>query len=227
MKLALFLLLFSGIAGASEIRFDPRIGAEVPLDLAFRESGADTRLDSFFGRTPVVLELGYLACINLCSTTRQGAMEALAGIGLAAGRDYTALFVSVDPKDEAAPEQRRDGWHVLTGARSAARLAAAVGFRYAYEEASGEYAHPAGFLLLSPEGRVVQYFGGVRFDARELRRALLDAQAGRSPGLIEQVLLVCFHDPVSGRYSGAILDALRVGAALLLAALAFLAWRRR
>jgi protein SCO1 len=230
MKMALAILsLFlahASVAGLGEVDFDPRMGAQVPLNLSFREGTSEVRLDRYFGRAPVVLELGYLGCINLCSTTIIGASEALSRTGLEPGKDYTALFVSIDPRDETARPERREGWHVLTGAASAAALAQRVGFRYAHDPESGEFAHPAGFLVVTPEGRVAQYFGGVRFDAQALRDALLGAEAGTPRNALERVLLVCFHDPVSGKYSEEVLHALQVVGIAFLAGAGFLAWRR-
>jgi protein SCO1/2 len=213
-------------AGLRDVNFDPNLGAQLPLNLLFKEGASETRLDRYFGREPVVLELGYLSCINLCSTTLIGASEALSRTGLQPGKDYTALFVSIDPRDETARPERREGWHVLTGAASASVLARRVGFRYEHDPDSGEFAHPAGFVVVTPDGRVAQYFGGVRFDARALRDALLAAEAGRTPSPLEQVLLVCFHDPVSGKYSEAVLHLLQLAGVAFLAALGFLAWRR-
>jgi protein SCO1 len=227
LLLLCMLIWKTALAGLRDVDFDPKPGAQAPLNVSFQEAGRRMRLDQYFGHAPVVLQLGYLGCINLCSTALIGVNEALSLTGLKPGRDYTALFVSIDPRDETAPPERREGWHFLTGARSAAALARSVGFRFAFEEASGQFAHPSGFVVLAPDGSVFRYFAGVRFDSREVRNALLDAARGASPGAFERLLFVCFHDPVSGRYNEAILDALRAAAALFAAALGWLAWRRR
>lgn len=226
MKALLFGVLALAAAAAAaqapDVSFVPHPGAPVSGALEFREG----RLAQYLGARPVVLVLGYLGCVNLCGTTLTGVSEALRDSGLAAERDYTALFVSIDPRDERAPLARRAGWHFLTGAAPAAAVARAVGFRYSYEEASGQFAHPAGFVLLTPAGTVARYFEGVRFDARELRRAIRAAASGAPPAPFERLLLVCFHDPVNGRYTQAVLLSLRAAALLFLAALAFAAWRR-
>jgi protein SCO1/2 len=195
--------------------------ARVP-DVAFREG----RLGDYLGTRPLVLVLGYERCANLCGTTLDGVALALRDTGLAAERDYTGLFVSVDPRDEKAPREGRAGWHFLTGAASAAALAKAVGFDYRYDPDSGEFAHPAGFFVLTPQGEVARYFMGVRFDAAELRRALGDAALGRTQGSFERLLLLCFHDPAIGRHTAAVLNGVRIAMALFLAALGFLAWRK-
>ena len=226
LALLALLVAHSAIAGLRDVDFDPRPGAPVPLAVPLHEGTRSVRLDRYFGAVPVVLQLGYLGCINLCSTTLVGADEVLSRTGLVPERDYVALFVSIDPRDERAPPYQRAGWHVLTGATSAGAIARAVGFRYAYDKSSGEYAHPAGFVLLTPDGNVASYFPGVRFDPRALRAAIERAHTAAPTTPFEQLLLVCFHDPVAGRYNDAVLLAMRIAMALFLAALGFVAWRR-
>jgi protein SCO1/2 len=173
-----------------------------------------------------VLVLGYNRCANLCGTTLEGVSLALRDTGLAAERDYTALFVSIDARDEKTPPEQRTGWHFLTGAAAASALAKVVGFRYYYDRDSGEFAHPAGFVLLTPQGEVARYFMGVRFDAADLREALGAAAAGKTQSTFERLLLVCFHDPVSGKYNALVLTALRIAMALFLLGAGWFAWRK-
>jgi protein SCO1/2 len=219
------LLLFlwsSALAAMPDVAFQPHPGALVPADAHFREA----RLGKYFGGRPIVLVLGYVGCVNLCGTTLNGVAEALGETGLVPDRDYTALFVSIDPRDERAPPERRAGWHFLTGATAAARVAQAVGFRYAYEEESGQFAHPAGFVVLTPQGEVARYFEGVRFDADELGKAISLAKAGEPQSAFTRLLLVCFHDPLNGRNTPAVMAGVRVASGLLLVAFGVLAWRR-
>jgi protein SCO1/2 len=184
------------------------------------------RLGEHLGAAPVVLVLGYLGCINLCGTTLAGVSLALRDTGLAPDRDYRALFVSIDPRDEHAPPERRAGWHFLTGAAPAAALADAVGFRYFYEADSDQFAHPTGFIVLTPRGEVARYFMGVRFDAAEVRAAIAQAALGQTQSPFERLLLLCFHDPVAGKHTASVLMALRLAMALFLAGLGLVAWRK-
>ena len=224
MRAAVFLLMLVSLPALGEIdvSFDPHPGASVPGDVAFREA----RLGDYYGAAPVVLVLGYLGCVNLCGTTLTGVNEALRDTGLVADRDYSALFVSIDPRDENARPERRAGWHFLTGASAAAKVAQAVGFRYFFEKESGEYAHPAGFVVLTPQGRIAQYFEGVRFDAASLKQSLLEARQGETQSSFQRLLFVCFHDPLGGKNTAAVMAAIRIAMAALLAAAGFLAWRR-
>ncbi len=220
--LALLLVLFSTNLSAHDVEFVPHAGAAVQGELQFREA----RLGDYYGRAPIVLVLGYVGCVNLCGTTLTGVDEALRGTGLVADRDYRALFVSIDPRDERKPPERRRGWHFLTGAASAAQVARTVGFRYYFEKQSGEFAHPAGFVVLTPQGTVARYFEGVRFDAQALKDGIERAGEGQTSGALDRLLLVCFHDPVGGRYTATIMATIRVCMALLIAAAGLFAWRR-
>jgi len=222
VKAALLLafLALSAPAHEREVDFTPHLGASVPAELAFREA----RIGDYYGRAPVVLVLGYLGCINLCGTTLDGVSLALRV--LTADRDYTAVFASIDSRDEKKPAARRPGWHFLTGARAAAEAASAVGFQYYYDASSGEFAHPAGFVVLTPEGRVARYFTGVRYDADEVKSALSAARRGEAQSAFERVLLRCFHDPAGGRYTATVMAIVRALMLAMLAGLGILAWRK-
>lgn len=197
----------------------PRPGARVPLELTFRdEAGRPLRLADVATR-PMVLALGYHACHNLCGATLDGLAAGLAGIQRPA---CEVLAISIDPKetpaDAASRKQRYRGrpgsssWRFLVGdAPTIQALTGAVGFNYA--PAASQFAHPAGLVILAPDGRVKSYLGGVSFPPAEL------AQAMQEPTLRE-VLLRCFHyDPASaGAHDGQVLAALRLaGSAMALA----------
>lgn len=173
---------------------------------------------------PIVLVLGYASCRNLCSTVADDVGKALAGAGLRAGEDYTPLFVSVDPADEGLKNYR--GWKVLAGP-AAPRIAREAGFAYRYDAESGEYEHPAGFVVLTPEGEISSRFEGVVFDPAAVRGAVRAAAAGTAPGVLERIALRCFHDPASGRYSGAILAVLDLLLVLFAAGAGWMLWRHR
>jgi protein SCO1/2 len=220
--------------------FAPQPGAHLPLDAAFvDDTGRPMRLGALFGGPPVVLVPGYYTCRNLCSTLFEGVLQALALSGMGAG-DYVLAGVSIDPGDTpvraAAKKQAYAAilpggasLHLLSGGPAAgAAFARAVGYRYS-RDASGELAHAAGFVVATPDGRVVRYFTGVRFDPTELRAAVEGARAGRAAGGIgERLLLLCAHfDPASGRHSPAALSTVRIAGALVALALAGWLWRLR
>lgn len=238
------LLLFVGAAPAgtapAELEFDQRVGASLPLRLALRnESGEEVRFGAYFGRVPVAVVLGYFDCPNVCSTLLDGVLEGLAHAGLPASA-YRVVVVSIDGRDDAAAARRKAAAyqpvlagtdaHFLTGdGEVTASLAHSAGFPYVWDSEHGQYAHPAGFLVATPEGRVARYFLGVRFERGELRRALLDAANGRTGSLADRLLMLCSHyDPQTGRYSVAATTVAGACSLLVLAILgAWLALRRR
>lgn len=224
-------------AALREVGFDQRLDQQVPLDVQLRdETGRTVRLGDYFGDKPVILSLAYYSCPMLCGLHLQGLASSLKPLRLDAGRDFTVLTVSFDPRDTpaAAAEKKKDtlsryerqgaesGWHFLTGdADQLAALTRAVGFRYQYDEQRKEYAHPAGVVLLTPEGHVSRYLFGIDYSPRDLRLGLVESAAGKIGTLVDQVLLFCFHyDPAMGRYSAVALNSVRIGGVLTILGLA-------
>jgi protein SCO1/2 len=113
------------------------------------------------------------------------------------------------------------GWHFLTGgAEPIRRLTQAVGFRYFWDSRARQFAHPAGIVLLTPQGAASRYLYGIEFPPRNVRLGLVEAAANRIGSPIDQVLLYCFHyDPVQGRYSAVTLNIVRLCAILCVAGL--------
>jgi protein SCO1/2 len=225
--------------------FDQHLNQTVPLDLVFRDDGnQEVRLADYFGSMPVVLVFSYYGCSTLCPTVISNLVDVLGRSGLTSGRHYQVVVASIDPgdspalaaqkkavylKQEASHDAGR-GWHLLTGsAASITALTQAAGFHYAYDVTTHQYAHPAGVLLLTPQGRIARYFFGFDFTPAELGQALNEASAQRIASPVERLVLLCFHfDPSTGKYSATILQTLRwMAVAMLLAAAALVAIRRR
>jgi protein SCO1/2 len=214
-----------------EIGFDQRLGETVPLDLAFAdEAGRSVRLSDYFGKKPVVLSLVYYECPMLCTLSLNGLAGALEVLSFVPGQEFEVVTVSFDPTETpvlAAAKKKaylarykrpgaHAGWHFLTGAKeSVDALVRAVGFRYVWDEATRQFAHPAGILVLTPEGRISHYLFGVEYSPKDLRLALVDAAGGRIGNPVDQLLLYCYqYDPQTGRYSAAILNLVRAAGVL-------------
>ena len=206
-----------------------KLDSQVPLDLMFRdESGKIVRLGDYFksGR-PVILDFMYYRCPMLCSTVLEGTTNTLTELKFDIGKEFDVITVSIDPRD--TPEQatlKKDhyikrygrlgsasGWHFLTGADpSIKRLASSVGFEYAYDPQTDQFAHGAALLVLTPAGRVSRYFYGFEYKPRDLRLALVEASASRIGTATDQFLLLCFHyDPSTGKYSKTAMNIVRAG----------------
>ena len=73
-----------------------------------------------------------------------------------------------------------EGWHFLTGDEPQIKqLADAVGFRYAYDPDSKQYAHASVIMVLTPEGKISRYFYGISIPERDLRLGLVEASEGK------------------------------------------------
>lgn len=229
-----------------DVGIDQHLNQQVPLDLAFRnEAGETVTLRSLMRGKPVILSLAYYQCPMLCTLVLNGLTSAMRALPFTAGNEFDVITVSFDPKDtpELAAkkkatyleEYRRDGaaagWHFLTGDEASIKqLTDAVGFRYKYLPEKNQFAHAAGVFVLTPQGVLSRYFYGVEFAPRDLKFGLMDAADGRIGSPVDQLMLFCFqYDPSTGRYTSAVMTAIRIGGVLTLLALGafmFRAWRR-
>ena len=229
-----------------DVGVDQHPGATLPLDLAFRdESGRTIALRDYFDGKPVLLALVYFGCPMLCGQSLNGLAASLKALSFQPGKDFTVLAVSFDPRDTPAAASGRKaavlarygrldtagGWHFLVGEQAAIdRLTRAVGFRYTFDAASGQFAHVPAAIVLTPGGTISRYFYGIEPAPRDLRLGLVEASANKIGTVVDQLLLFCFHyDPATGKYGSLVMGAVRAGGALTLFALgAFLAlsWRR-
>jgi len=200
-----------------DVSLDQKLGDSIPLDLTFRdEHGQPVALRSFFGSKPVVLTLVYYTCPMLCTQVLNAVSRSAKQISLNMGDDYEVVSVSIDPSDRPVTADAKHalyagmyerpgavtGWHFLTGDEAEIKkLAAAVGFRYAYDAASKQFAHPSGIMVLTPDGRLARYFYGINYPARDLLLGLVEASAGKIGTPVDQILLYCYHyDPMTGKY---------------------------
>jgi protein SCO1/2 len=214
-----------------DVRIEQHLDAQLPLEDLYRdESGREVRLGDFFNDRPVVLALVYYRCPMLCTQVLNGFLKTSQAIPLEIGRDFDVVTVSIDPREttEMAAEKKKHyvrayrrpgaehGWHFLTGdVASIDRLAETVGFRYRYDEGSGQFAHASGLMVATPQGRLARYFYGIEFSPPDLRLGLVESSAGRIGSPVDQVLLLCYHyDPLTGKYGLAISFVLRTAGAI-------------
>jgi protein SCO1 len=220
-----------------QVGLDQRLDQQVPLDLAFNdESGQAVQLRQYFGSKPVILMLVYYQCPMLCTQVLNGFTGAMIGIRkFDIGREFNVVTVSIDPRDkaeDAAAAKKRylqryrragaaQGWHFLTGKKDQIdALAQAVGFRYAWDPEIQQYAHASGIMLLTPAGKIAQYYYGIEYAPRDIQLGLVEASKGKIGSVVDQVLLYCYHyDPRQGKYGAAIFNILRLSALATILAL--------
>lgn len=231
---------------SARVDFQQKLGASLPMSARFTDaSGVTASLGHWMDGRPALLMLGYFRCPNLCDVSEQGMAHAIALSGLAPGRDVSVLFVSIDPRDrpaDASAKQRMlagirgdanaSDWHFLTGdAATLDTLGRAVGFHYFYDKRLDQYAHPAGLVIATADGRVNQYLMGVNYLPPTVRLAVAAASRHTLGHLVDRlVLFCCGYDPSTGRYTltiSHVMQALGVGFVATLLLLFALLRRRR
>lgn len=220
-------------------------GAPIPVDAPFvTQAGMPTTLRRLAAGKPLLITPVQHECPNICGVTLAGIAAAIDGQGkFRPGRDFTVIALGIDPRE--GPAQARDdlkrlavqrpnaAWRpvALTGGAPAIRaVTAALGYRYAWSDQLKQYAHLSGTAVLTPDGRLSSWLYGLAPTPAQLDAALAQASVGQSGGVMQQILLLCFHyDPQTGRYSLAITRALRLAgvATVLLIGLAILLLSRR
>ena len=225
----------------ADYAFAQNPGAAVPAGTVFSEAdGRRIAFGDLLGHRPIVLALGYFHCPTLCSVVRDDLLDGLSHAGLRAGADYDLVSLSIDPDEthaDAAAAEADDaarypaaaggeapaptGWHFLTGDVAAvAAVASAVGFRSRYDVHLKQFLHPAGIVVLTPEGRVSGYVLGVGYHAGDLRSAVTTASSGGIARAALPLLLLCFHfDAETGRYSLSVMKVLRAAGVLTVLAI--------
>jgi protein SCO1/2 len=221
--------------GLKNVGIEQHLNRQIPPDLPFLdEGGKAVRLGDYFGKKPMILNLVYYQCPMLCGEVLSGLESALRVLKFDVGKEFDVLTVSFDPKEtpEMAATKKAEylrrygrpsaaaGWHFLTGPKpSIDALTKAAGFQYQYDPKSGQFAHATAILVLTPEGKIAQYYYGVEFAPKDLRLGLIQASQNKIGTIVDQVLLYCYHyDPDAGKY-GAIISRvvqLAAGATVLI-----------
>jgi protein SCO1 len=232
--------------GLRNVAIEQRLNEQIPPDLVFRdETGQSIQLRDYFGAKPMILNLVYYKCPMLCSEVLSGLAGALKAMKFDVGNDFDVLTVSFDPHEtpQDASQTRavylksygrpgaQQGWHFLTGPQeSIDSLTRAAGFQYEYDQKTQRFAHATAIMVLTPQGRIAQYYYGVEFSPKDLRLALVQASQNKIGNVVDQLLLYCYHyDPAAGKYNLVIFRVLRlagIATLLLLGGFVFLMLRR-
>jgi protein SCO1/2 len=213
--------------GLENVGIEQRLNQQIPPDLVFRdETGKTVRLGDYFGKRPMILNLVYYRCQMLCPEVLSALTGTLKVLKFDVGKQFDVLTVSFDPRDTPAiaAAEKADyvsrygrpgaaaGWPFLTGSQASIEaLTKAVGFHYQYNPKTGQFAHATGIMILTPDGRVAQYYYGIEYSPKDLRLGLVQASSGKIGNLVDEVLLYCYHyDPTAGKYGAVISRILRL-----------------
>ena len=219
-------------AALKDIGITEKLGSQVSIqDLTFKdEDGKDVKLADFFSKKrPVLLNLVYFECPNLCSFVLNGLVDSLKPFPWTPGKEFEIVTVSIDPHEKPSLASKKKanylrsygrpeattGWHFLTGdEKLIKRLASEVGFGYRYNEEERQYAHSAAQFVLTPEGKISRYLYGIEYSEKDLRLALLEASNGQIGTIVDRFMLFCYrYDPQSRRYSVYLTKVMQTGCA--------------
>ncbi|GAB4456581.1 MAG: SCO family protein [Armatimonadaceae bacterium] len=211
------------INAARDVSFNQKLDAQIPLNTPFvDENGQTIALGNYFGKKPVILVMPFYKCPGVCTNELNGMVDLFKEIEdkFRVGRDFNVVTISINPNetpDLAMAKKREyldilnqpgaeDGWHFLVGdEKNIKTVADTIGFKYAYDAKTDQYAHAAGITIITPSGKVSRYFFGVGFPPRDTKLALTEAGEGKIGTLTDHLLLRCYaYDPQQGRYGLAI-----------------------
>ncbi|MBA3694971.1 MAG: SCO family protein [Acidobacteria bacterium] len=212
------------------VGIEQKLNEQLPLSAEFKdEDGNVVKLGDYFSKEkPVILALVYYECPMLCNEVLNGLTGSLKGISFDAGKEFEVVAISFDVRENDKPDLAKNkrasylnrygrpgaenGWHFLTGTQSEIdRVTQAVGFNYQFDEASNQFAHAGGVMIITPEGKISRYLYGIDYAPKDLKFALMDSAEGNIGNPAEQLYLYCFHyDPATGKYGLQILSVMRL-----------------
>jgi protein SCO1/2 len=208
------------------------LNAQLPLSLTFNDDmGVPIQLSSYFGKKPAILALVYYQCPMLCSEELNGLTGALQMVDEVPGKDFDIIVVSIDPTEgtNLAAAKKRSylkryghpetaaGWHFMTGTQTSIdALTNAVGFGYVKipgpDGQLTQYAHASSIQIVTPEGKLAQYYMGVEYSPKDLRLGLAEASSNRIGSPVDNILTYCYHyDPTTNKHSLIVARVVQMG----------------
>lgn len=164
---------------------------------------------------PTILTFVYFDCPGICTPLLNEIASLVDQMDLVLGKDYQIITVSFDPSESTRlaqqkksniistlqkQEQAKEGWKFFTAkSEHIDRLTDEAGFHY--KPQGQDFIHSAGFLAISPEGKITRYLKGVSFLPFELKMSIVEAAEGKVGPPINKVLQYCFaFDPEGQTY---------------------------
>lgn len=222
-----------------------RLNEQLPLDLTFTDDmGKPVQFASYFGKKPAILALVYYQCPMLCSEELNGLTGALRMVSFVPGKDFSVIVVSIDPSEGtnlAADKKRNylrryghpetaDGWHFMTGTQANIdALTKAVGFGYVKipgpDGKLTQFAHASAIQIVTPQGKLAQYYMGVEYSPKDIRLGLVEASNNHIGSPVDNILTYCYHyDPATNKHSLIVARVVQMGGAMTVILLGGFMW---
>jgi protein SCO1/2 len=234
-----------------KVQVTQHLNQELPLNAQFLDdTGASVTLSKYFdGKHPAIVTAVYYNCPMLCSEEMDGLVSALLMVHLVPGKDFQIVVVSIDPNEtpELAAKKKAfylkryghpetaDGWHFLTGQKPAIdAMTEAIGFGYVRvpgpDGTMSQFAHASSIEIVTPQGRLAQYYLGVEYSPKDVLLGLIDASGNKIGSPVANILTYCYHyDPQINKHSLIVARVVQLGGMVTVASLGsfiFLMFRR-
>ena len=234
----------------NKVTIAQRLNAQLPLSATFvDENGKTVALGDYFGKRPAIFALVYYNCPILCSEELKGLAGALEMVNFTPGKDFDVIVISIDPSEGpvlAKSQKARylkyygrpetaDGWHFLTGQKPAIdAVSDAAGFGYVKmpgpDGKLNQFAHASSIEIVTPQGKLAQYYLGVEYSPKDIRLGLVEASHNKIGSTVDEILTYCYHyDPQNNKHSLVVARVVQLGGIVTVASLGsfmFLMFRR-
>lgn len=212
-----------------DVGIDEKLGDFIPLEAKFSTVNGDsvTLGDLLEEGKPVILNPLYYECPMLCGLVVDGVIDVVDELAWKPGKDYLVISFSIDPKEDhtLAAKYRTEylskikgnkadeGWYFLTGKQTQIdTVINSVGFKYNEVLDTGEYAHSAAIIMLSPAGKITRYLYGIKYNEFDTRNALYESADGKIGSTAEKLLMYCYqYDPDSNSYAPIAINIMKLG----------------
>jgi len=184
---------------------------------------------SVLKKVGILQHLDYQLPLNLKFTDDHGNLVPLSTYF---GKDFNIIVVSIDPADTtkmAAAKKAEyvkmyghantaDGWHFMTGTQANIdALTKVVGFKYVKLKVPGtklhQYAHASSLEIVTPEGKLAQYYMGVEYSPKDMLLGLDEASDNRIGSPVDNILTYCYHyDPLTNTHDLIVSRVVEMGA---------------
>ena len=215
------------------VDFVEQLGETIPGDIVLRDEDGNLVDMATFLDKPTILNFVYYECPGICTPLLNEIADILGKSNLHPdNQSFQLLSVSFEPKDTPAMAKEKrtnylnqvgrplpeDTWRFFTGdAENIKRMTEAVGF--GYKSAGGEYIHPGGVIMVSPERKIVRYFYGIQFLPFDFQMGVYEASKGKVTPTTARLLNFCFSfDPVGRTY---VFNLARVVGSVMLISIVF------
>ena len=199
----------------TEADFEEHLGEIVPADIVLvDEEGNETTFGALVDK-PTILNFVYFECPGICTPLLTEIADILGKSNLdPRNHPFQILSVSFEPNDRAETAKAKranylaqlsrplpeETWRFLTTDKeNIERITGAIGFHY--KKAGGEYIHPGGLIMISPERKIVRYLYGTQFLPFDFQMGVYEAAQGTVKPTTARLLRFCFsYDPAGRTY---------------------------